>query len=165
MRTSRRATPRVEGIESRALLSGAPAVAPMIFPPPVLVSGHAEGAALIFPDTPDVGTRYVLLGTGEVNEMGRVFVHGELQTSSFSGRPIGTVTLENEFGSVVLEITDRPSPAVPDAFRFVVSSATGRFAHLEGTGGVLELRVSGAGGTGTFEMDINPFIILSGEGK
>jgi hypothetical protein len=164
MRAPRRATPCVEGIESKALLSGVPAVAPMIFPPPVLVTGHAEGAALIYPDTPDAGTRYVLLGTGEMGEMGRVFVQGEIQTSSSSGRPIGTVTLESEFGSVVLEIMDRPSPAVPDVFLFVVSSATGRFEHLEGAGGVLELRVNAAGNTGTFEMDVNPFIILSGGG-
>ena len=54
----------------------------------VFVTGHAEGTALIFPSQPDVGERYVLLGTGQVGEMGQVAVHGTLQTNSYTGRPM-----------------------------------------------------------------------------
>jgi hypothetical protein len=161
MRTSKRVTPQLEGFESRALLSGVAPVAPMIYPPPLLVAGHTEGAALIQPSLPDVGTQYHLIGIGNVGPMGAVAVHGSLQTSSFSGRPMGKITLVNGLGSIELEITDRASPLTPDAYHFVVSSATGAYADQEGTDGVLELRVNGKVGLGTFEMDINPYIPMA----
>lgn len=164
MRTSRRYSPRVEGIESRALLSGGAAVAPMIFPPPVLVSGHAQGGVVVSPDIPDVGTRYDLSGVGRMSPMGHVSVKGSIQTTSIAGRPLGTVTLANRFGSVELRITGQagPSDSRSSAYEFTVDSATGRFKNLMGTGGTLELNVPHHVGRGRFTMDINRFIILSG---
>jgi hypothetical protein len=160
MRTSQRFSPRVEGVESRALLSGGADVAPMIFPPPVLVRGHAHGSVVVFPSIPDVGTRYVLSGTGDVSPMRRVAVRGSIQTSSFAGQPGGTVTLANRFGGVELRITGRAGPEGSDAYQFEVASATGRFAYLKGTGGVLELTAPDEPRRGRFRMDINPFVIL-----
>jgi hypothetical protein len=117
--------PIVEGIASRALLSAAAPVAPLIDPPPLLVHGHTECAALIRPSLPDVGTQYHHLGTGNIGPTGEVAVHGMLQARSYPGRPIVKITLVNELGSIELEITDRGSPSTPDALRFVVCSATG----------------------------------------
>jgi hypothetical protein len=132
----------------------------MIFPPPVLVRGQARGSVVVFPSIPDVGTRYVLSGTGDLSPMGRVFIRGSIQTSSFTGQPAGTVTLANRCGSVELRITGRAGPEGSDAYQFEVASATRRFAHLEGTGGVLELTAPDAPGRRRFRMDINPFVIL-----
>lgn len=164
MRTSRRYSPRVEGIESRALLSGGGRVAPMIFPPPVLVSGHAQGSVVVFPSVPDVGTRYDVSGSGRMSPMGHVSVKGSIQTTSIAGRPLGTVTLANRFGSVELRITGQagPSDSKSSSFEFTVDSATGRFTNLLGTGGTLELNAPHRVGHGRFTMDINRFIILAG---
>jgi hypothetical protein len=136
----------------------------MIFPPPLLVRGHAQGAVAVFPSVPDVGTRYVFSGTGNMSPMGRVLVRGSIQTSSFTGQPAGMVTLANQFGRVQLQITGRAGPDGSNSYQFEVASATGRFANLEGTGGVLELKAPDRVGRGRFEMEINPFIILSGRG-
>jgi len=160
MRTFRRFSPQVEGVESRALLSGGASVAPMIFPPPVLVRGQARGAVVVFPSIPDVGTRYALSGVGDMSPMGRVSVRGSIQTTSFAGQPTGTVTLANRFGSVELRVTGRTGQDGSNAYQFEVASATGRFAHLNGTGGVLELTAPNAPGRGRFRMDINRFVIL-----
>jgi hypothetical protein len=153
----------MEWVELRALLSGAVAVAPLIYPPPVLVRGHAHGAAVVHPSVPDVGTLYDLRGTGKVAPMGNVSVHGTIQTTSFTGRPIGTLTISNGSGTVRLRITDRASPETPHSFRFTVTSATGAFTKLAGTGGVLDLKITpvGRSGAATFKMDINPIVILS----
>jgi hypothetical protein len=71
------------------------------------------------------------------------------------------VTLTNPLGSVQLEIVDRESPTEPDTFQFVVTSATGPYTNLQGTGGVLELAVHGEAGAGTFHMDVNPIIPMA----
>jgi hypothetical protein len=160
MRTSQRFSPGVEGVESRALLSGGADVAPMIFPPPVLVRGQAQGSVVVLPSVPDVGTRYVLSGAGNVSPMGRVSVRGSIQTSSFTGQPAGMVTLASRFGNVELRITGRAGPEDSDAYRFEVASASGRFAHLKGTGGVLDLTAPDEPGRGRFRMEINQFVIL-----
>jgi hypothetical protein len=135
----------------------------MIYPPPVQVRGEASGVAIVRQDVPDAGDMYHLRGRGRISPMGNVAVRGDLQTSSITGRPIGTVTIANRLGRVELRITDGPSPATPDAFHFEVASATGRYSQLEGTTGVLELRVGepGPAGRARFEMDVNPFVILS----
>ena len=90
---------------------------------------------------------------------GRVSVRGSIQTTSFAGEPSGTVTLANRFGSVELRITGRSGPEGSD-YRFEVASATGRFANLKGTGGVLELTAPVEPGRGRFRMEINQFVIL-----
>lgn len=160
MRTSRRFSPQVEGVESRALLSGGTHTVPMIFPPPLLVHGQARGAVVVSPSIPDVGTRYVFSGAGDISPMGRVSVRGSIQTTSFTGQPTGTVTLANRFGSVELRIAGRAGPDGSNAYLFQVASATGRFANLNGTGGVLELTAPNEPGRGRFRMDINRFAIL-----
>lgn len=172
MRTSRRVAPHVEGIESRVLLStvapsvaAPPVVAPTIYPPPLLVTGQARGLALVRTGVPDVGNQYLLQGIGAVSPMGRVFVDASIQTSSFTGEPIGQVTITNALGSVELAITGRTpgSSGGSETFQFVVKTATGPYANLEGTGGVLELTIHPAGtdGWATFAMAINPIIIMS----
>lgn len=173
MRSSRRVSIQVEAIESRALLSAiapvqahpAAEVAPQIYPPPLLLTGHVRGGGFVRHDIPDAGSMYVLQGTGRVGPMGRVSAQGVFQTTSLAGQPIGNLTLTNRFGQVELQLTGRtgtPSSGLPEEWEFTVTRATGQYAGLEGTGGNLELHVRWApDGSLSFRMDINPVIILA----
>ncbi len=174
MRTTRRARIQVEPIESRNLLSTfaqipravAGVVSPQIAPPPLMITGQVRGTASVRHGLPDAGDMYTLRGKGRVEPLGQVNARGFLQTTSLTGRPIGTVTLSNRFGMVEMNITGRPTTndaTSPGVFNFQVSRATGRFARLGGTGGFIELVVgrTGRGGSASFRMDVNlnPFVI------
>lgn len=174
MRATRQASLQVEPIEARVLLSTAASVrhaaaaevSPLIYPPPLLVTGEARGMALVRRGVPDVGDHYTLRGTGRVGPLGLVNVQGTIQTTSLNGQPIGSVTLSNRYGVVEMRITGRAGAnggAQPGSFNFEVTRATGRHANLAGTGGVIELAVGNAGrnGLANFRMGINPVVILS----
>lgn len=174
MRRIRRATFRVEPVEPRHLLSTLAPVPPAvagevstrIFPPPLLLTGEVRGTAWVRRGIPDVGTLYMLSGAGRVSPLGQVNAQGFIQTTSLTGQPLGTVTLSNRFGAVQLRVTGRPPTAgmtAPEVFTFEVTRATGQFARLAGTGGVMELAVGrvGRSGLATFRLGINPVIILS----
>ena len=165
-------------MESRNLLStvapnpGAVAVAvagrisTQIYPPPFLLTGVVRGTASVQHGIPDVGDLYTLRGTGRVGPMGQVNARGHIQTTSLTGRPIGTVELSNRFGLVEMKITGRPTTngaTSPGVFNFQVTRATGHFVHLNRTGGVIEVAAgrTGRGGVATFHMDINPVVIQS----
>lgn len=174
MTKSRRASVQVEPIEPRRLLSSlAPAtravageVSVRVFPPPLLLTGEVRGTAVVRRGIPDVGTMYTLRGSGRVGPMGQVNAQGFLQTTSLSGRPLGTVTLANRFGAVQMKVTGLPTTAdgtTTQVFNFEVTRATGRYARLAGTGGVMELTAgrTGDGGLANFRLGINPVVILS----
>lgn len=176
MRTHRRVSPLVEAVEPRHLLSTvapaapaatAPQVAPLIFPAPLLLTGQVRGIALVRAGLPDAGDQYTLRGAGRVGPVGMVNLRGLVQTTSIAGQPTGVVRLSDRSGVAELRITGSPTPsdATPaTVFDFEVTRATGRFARLIGTGGVLELTMGrpGRAGFASFRLGINPVVILAG---
>ena len=175
MRSTRRATLHVEAVEPRHLLSTlappAPAptaahVSPLIVPAPLLLTGQVRGTALVRSGIPDAGDQYTLRGAGRVGPVGPVNLRGLVQSTSITGGPTGAVTLSNRFGSAELRVIGAPTPsdATPaKVFDFEVTRATGRFARLLGTGGVLELATGrpGRAGYATFRLGINPVVIAA----
>jgi len=175
MRPKRRASLQVEPMESRSLLSSvapiphaaAGEVSTRIFPTPLFIAGEVRGRALVQHGIPDVGDLYRLRGFGHVSPMGPVNAQGFIQTTSLTGRAIGTVTLSNRFGMVEMRINGRQTTNTPspEVYNFEVSRATGRYARLGGTGGFIELAVgrAGRGGQASFRMGINlnPVMLFS----
>jgi hypothetical protein len=174
MRRTRHASLHVEPVESRNLLGTlAPApqavageVSASTFPAGPLLTGEVRGTSLVRRGVPDAGDIYTLRGAGRVGPLGQVDARGVLQTTSLTGQPTGTVTLSNRFGVVEVRITGRPTTGgatSTETFNFEVTRATGRYARLGGTGGVIELAVgrTGSGGLANFRMGINPVDILA----
>lgn len=147
MPCNRRPSPRIEGLESRELLS--------LAAPRVVEVAHAQAATPLrgtvagtfagpTPGRPgpatDAGLTVSLAGEGRVRDLGRVTVRGELTGTGFilRGQPRGTIVLENARGSVTLAL-DGPTqpggrPAGSGRYAARIVSGTGDFANVRGLG-------------------------------
>lgn len=168
MRSRKVPTPRVDSLESRAVPSSAPFVGPLpsaqvspfVAPIQGTVAGH-------YVETTAGGTTSVALsGSGTLTPLGAVTLSGSV-TNSGDGAS-GTITLTSSQGSVTLSLTpyvtgpvravDSPGPAIPGAYVYTVTSATGSYSGISGRGEVTLGLGTAASGADTIHFTSLPRI-------
>jgi hypothetical protein len=146
MRTARSYRPRVEELESIALLSvGGTGPASALVSASRHPSSHhhllgsASGTWTAQPGIPDVGETQNLVGNGKLHGLGEVQVQGSLHLTGFIrfGNAEGTLTLTNPHGSVTLALTGPTQPGFsgpPQSFTFTIASGTGCYQGWQDSG-------------------------------
>jgi hypothetical protein len=162
MKTARSCRPRVEELESIALLSTG-----VSGPISAIVSarrnastqhhltGSARGVWTEQRGIPDTGATQDLAGNGKFKGLGDVQVQGALQLlgNVYTGHAYGTLTLTNYHGSVTLTLTGPSQPGFsgpPQSFTFTIASGTGRYKGWQGSGQIDFQESSAMGFTMTF---------------
>ena len=110
-------------------------------PTPVL-DGTVAGGYLVGANNADAGSRYDLVGIGELSGLGETMVSGDLFSTGLvrSGHASGVLTLRNSHGSVRLTLEGPPQGSrapLPGSFHFTVTSGTGTYSHLHSSGTAL----------------------------
>jgi hypothetical protein len=169
------AHPRVEGLESMTLLSGAtgalagavPAAVQSLplAPEPITLVGQAHGSYVARQSNPDTGTHYTLAAEGRVSPLGPTFLTGSFTTPGFihNGTTEGTLTLRDARGSITMKIATFPSSTAASSaggqstieFAYTVTGGTGRFRNASGHGLVfVKLNPVGSWGNGTQHVGV-----------
>lgn len=139
MRTSRKLRPRLEGIESRALLSG---VAAAVVAPPashtIHLNGTLAGSYAEHQGNPDFPKVYTLSGSGHLGTKARTTLAGSLQAGGFTANPgaHGTVRLAEAHGSITVNLTASPA-GTSDPLEYAIVGGTGAYKGAIGSGSVV----------------------------
>lgn len=153
MRPKRRMRPGIDALESKLLLSQAPARLPAPVVQEFQRRHHAPGAEGValrgavdgtFSSSdgiPDAGAMQTLQGAGAVAPLGTVRVRGELSLPGFilHGRSTGSFTLTNSAGSVTIHVTGeahggRGTLPHTTVGRFTIIGGSGAYAAAAGSG-------------------------------
>ena len=155
MRNRKSLAPRLEPMESRELLAAAPFVGPLPAPSPTLTP------AVVFPaiapitgsiaghyaeTTSGATTSVALSGSGTLTPLGAVSLSGTVTNPGTGTGATGTITLSSASGKVTLSLVPYitgpyrpvgdPGPAIPEAYVYTVTSATGAYSGITGRGKV-----------------------------
>jgi hypothetical protein len=161
MRAKPRQQPRVEGLESRLVLTGHAALhsaalhhlmaAALVqhtgtghnqLAPSVLLQGTVSGTCSDLPYGV-YGHSYAMNGSGQVSPLGQVGVSGTIHMSGMvpSTRDTGQLVLRsmvNAGGSITIQLTGVPgipsNNGVTEQFRYTIVSGTGAYQGVTGTG-------------------------------
>jgi hypothetical protein len=109
------------------------------FPTAVNLSFH--GVYAYVRSNPDLGTTYFFLATTNVPGVGLMGVTGSITTPGFvaTGHATGTLTILSAKGSIAMSVTGPAQPGfspLPSQLGFTVTSATGFFRFVHGSGTV-----------------------------
>ncbi len=139
--------PLVEPFESRTLLSGGIAAAPVgpaaATQPIILIihlNGTFRGHYHVNDSNPDAGATYVMHGSGHVNKVGHAFVAGKIQAIGFiaQGHAQGDLYLDGANGTITLQLTgpeqDNGPTGLPDVFSYSTVSGTGKYTNVQDSG-------------------------------
>ena len=151
MRNRKSIAPRLEPMESRELFAVAPFVGPL--PLPVAAPAPAITSPFIAPITGSIAGHYTktisggtttvaLSGTGSLNPLGAVTLSATIVNSGDDAT--GSITLKGASGKVTLSLTPYVTgpvhqfgdtgPAIPEAYIYTVTSATGSYSNTTGRG-------------------------------
>ena len=133
--------PSLECCESRALLSGGLAAAPVaaaadgVIIKLIQLDGTLHGQYHSHAGIPDTGSTFDLHGSGRVQGFGHAFVTGHIRGIGFIalGHAQGTLFLSGVKGTLTLSMTgatqhDGPK-GLPDVFSFDVTGGTGAYTN------------------------------------
>ena len=173
-RKRRRATPALEQVESRALLSAAPVSTPPEAVPidasmitaslaqTTQLTGQITGRLSPKPSIPDVGKAFAASGNGRVSHFGRVQASGAFHATGFigEGQATGTITIANRHGTATIELTgpkQRGFSDLPSTFTYRVTKATGQLATFLNSFGTADLTRGAATprGGSTFSLSLH----------
>jgi hypothetical protein len=139
--------PLVESFESRAMLSGGIAAAPVAAAVAadttirtIDLNGTFRGHYHVNFSVPDVGMTFVTNGSGHVSGVGHAFVTGKIHTIGFiaQGHAQGDLFLAGANGTINLHLTgpeqDNGPKGLPDVFSFSIVGGTGKYTNVQGHG-------------------------------
>jgi len=169
MRDRKSLAPRLEPMESRELLAVAPFVGPLPAPTPAVVfpaiapiTGSIAGHYVETTSGPT--TSVALSGTGPLTPLGAVTLSGTVSNPGTGAT--GTLTLSSASGKVTLSLVPyitgpfrpigQPGPAIPEAYVYTVTSATGAYSGLSGRGEVALSLGTTSSGTDTITFSTLP---------
>jgi hypothetical protein len=156
MRTTRRLRPRLEPLESLALLSGiapahhisTPALVTEARPGAsqlAILSGTLHGTFFAHTGSPASGTVYSLFASGKIGPTGPTLLNGGFQQSGFTARGVGGGNLvlnsEANRGTLALRLSELsgPSAGSPGSYLFEYQVARGVGAATAGRSGTVEI--------------------------
>ena len=169
MRSRKSLTPCLDPLESRAVPTAAPFVGPIA---PAVISpfvGPIQGTiAAHYSETTAGGASTVKLsGSGSLTPLGSVSLSGSV-TSLGDDDASGTITLTGAQGSVTLSLTPyitgpvralgTTGPAIPNAYIYTVTAATGSYSGISGRGEVTLGLGTAASGSDTIHFTSIPRI-------
>jgi hypothetical protein len=134
--------PNVEGLEVKALLSGAivgSSMAGAVSPPMIKVihlNGTFRGDYHRNDSNPDKGSIFDLNGSGDVSGLSHAFVSGRLHSigNVAQGHASGTLYLALDNGTITLHLygpeQDNGPKGLPDVFKYKVTGGTGKYSNV-----------------------------------
>ncbi len=153
MRRTFRYQPRLEYLESMALLSAlsaglhhaaadikADATPPSSTTPTIIsLNGTLKGTYQITPGIPDTGTNYTFSGKGTVRPVGSSDVTGHVRQLGFvaTGRAEGLAVISTPQGSLTLTLEgpkQKGFAQLPDRFSFKITNSSGNYLKDRGHG-------------------------------
>ena len=144
MRTSRKLHPRLEGMESRALLSGAAgtmaAVAAPLVSQTIHLNGTITGSYKAHQANPDTPKDFNLFGSGHVGLKARTALTGNLHEGGFTTNPDahGTIYLADAHGTITVKLKADPNGGktggLSDQYDYKIVGGTGAYKHADGHG-------------------------------
>ncbi len=147
MRDRKSLAPRLEPMEPRDLPAVSPFVGPLAAPTPAVVFPtiapiRGSIAGHYVEKTSGATTSVALSGSGHLTPLGAVTLSGAV--SNPGSGATGTITMSGASGKVTLSLVPyitgplrpvgEPGPAIPEAYIFTVTSATGAYSGISGRG-------------------------------
>jgi hypothetical protein len=170
MRTNRHVhRPSVEGLEHKALLSGAIGSVPVL-PAPIIKVIHLDGTLRgdyhRRDSTLDKGSIYDLNGSGDVSGVGHAFITGKVHSIGLiaQGHARGTLYLSGANGTITLSLVgpeqDNGPKGLPDFFKYTVTGGTGKYSNVADTGVATLVTIPGHSAAHSGDPDHGDFTLV-----
>ena len=159
----------VEGLEHKALLSGAIGSVPVLSAPIIKVihlNGTLRGDYHRHDSTPDKGSIYNLSGSGDVSGVGHAFVTGKIHTigNVSQGHAHGTLFISGANGTITLRLVgpeqDSGPKGLPDFFKYTITGGTGKYSNVADTGVATLVTIPGHSAAHSGDPDHGDFTLV-----